>query len=132
MRHDAPRDAVSDDDGYRASLDAIQAKIREASHTDWTGVELTLTPPDVNADDARRRLFDLQREEALVSKRRRELHKRIDFLEGVAVPLNATFAAQLEAFKRTEKRDSAERRRLHREIDRLRDEFVGGLGSERA
>lgn len=105
---------------FTVALDAIRDRIRKASHTDWNGVELTLAPPEVDGDDPRRRLFDLEREERTVSRRRRELHKRIDFLQEAPAPLNPSFAAQLEAYKRAERRDSTARKLLHQQIDELR------------
>jgi len=77
------------------------------------------------SDEIATRLAEFERREHVLSKRRRELHERIDFLESITVPLKADAAAQLSAFKRSELRCSFERRRLHHEIDELRARAYG-------
>ena len=71
-------------------------------------------------DETSTRLAEFTRRERLLSKRRRELHERIDFLEAITVPLKPDAIAQLSAFKRSERSCSFERRQLHHEIDELR------------
>jgi predicted nucleic acid-binding Zn-ribbon protein len=116
-----PERSAGEDQGteFRVALDAIRRRIRLASHTDWTAADVPASEPDASEDALR--LAELEREERELSKRRRELHARIDLLEAAPAPLSLTFAAQLDAYKRAEYIASRDRRKLHREIDRLAD-----------
>jgi hypothetical protein len=105
---------------FSVALDALKERIRGASYTDWETGEPGATPPRPAlsaVDDAE--LAALLVEEREMSKRRRELHARIDSLEAAPQPLALTFAAQLDAYKRAERKLSLNRRLLHRKIDEI-------------
>jgi len=108
-------------DEFVVSLDSLRARIEQASHTDWAAGDSTPEGSSAEpADEISTRLAEFDRRERLLSKRRRELHERIDFLEAITVPLKPDAIAQLSAFKRSERSCSFERRQLHHEIDGLR------------
>ena len=118
MRQRGNRDRGADD--FVVNLDAIRARIDQASFTDWAAADAkpqVTSPP--TADELATRLEHFERRERLLSRRRRELHERIDFLEAITVPLKPDAIAQLSAFKRSERSCSFERRQLHHEIDEL-------------
>lgn len=103
-------------------LDRLDAALNEL-------VELigAISPPpgpgdNADVDASHSSLKELEDEERLVSERRRELHERIDQLETARKPLRPAYAAELDAYKRSEASLSGRRRTLHRKIDRLRDE----------
>lgn len=108
---------------FADALDRIQERVRLASTADSTAV--AGVHPDAERasgetdEETAERLAELRIEERELSRRRRQLHVRIDTLQAAPVPLNLTFSAQLQAFERAEVVVSANRRRLHREIDAL-------------
>lgn len=118
MRHDRSHQS----DEFSVALDTIHERIRLASHTDWA-----THPEPVAADDdaPEARFHALVHEEQAISRRRRELHARIDTLAGAPGPLNDSLAAQLERYRRAEIEVSRTRRRLHREIDELAATLAG-------
>lgn len=111
---------------FRLAVDAIQERVRSASYTDWTSTDSAAAREGATTDEAIRELDALERHEREISKRRRELHARIDSLEAAPKPLNLTFEAQLNAYKRAETQVSRERRLLHRKIDELAADLARG------
>jgi predicted transcriptional regulator len=119
---------TGDGEDFRLALDRIADRVRRASYTDWSAPEESAQ--DEPADERAARLVELEREERELSKRRRELHARIDSLQAAPTPLSLTFAAQLDAFKRAEVVVSANRHRLHREIDELAGSPAGPASAQ--
>ena len=113
-------------DDYAVNLDAIRVRIGQTSFTDWTvpGVEGTAVSTH-ESDGVLAQLRELEQKERILSRRRHELHERIDFLQGVTVKLKPDVVAQLTAFKRSERSCSLGRRRLHHQIDELRAQVRG-------
>ena len=74
---------------------------------------------DDQSDPIRAHLVELEQQEQSVSKLRRQLHRRIEFLRGTGLfePGTREMLTQLEEQERAV---SAQRRALHVEIDRLR------------
>lgn len=109
---------------FADALDRIQERVRLASTADSAAQVAGMHPDAERAsgetdEETAERLAELRIEERELSRRRRQLHVRIDTLQAAPVPLNLTFSAQLQAFERAEVVVSANRRRLHREIDAL-------------
>ena len=67
----------------------------------------------------------LEHEERAVSRRRRQLHERIDFLRGSGAGDPET-VARLEKLEAEERETSALRKELHRRIDSLRAQALAG------
>jgi hypothetical protein len=71
--------------------------------------------------DALERLLELEQRESAVSRKRRQLHRRIEFVRGTGMFEPGTHEL-LETLQDEERELSDERRRLHLQIDRLRAE----------
>jgi len=67
----------------------------------------------------------LEQEERAVSRRRRQLHERIDFLRGSGAG-DPESVARLEKLEAEEREMSALRKELHRRIDSLRAQAPAG------
>jgi hypothetical protein len=87
-----------------------------------TGYTPELDVSDLTGAEIAARLVPLEEEERRVSRERRRLHDRIDFIRGNGVHDPATFD-QLATLSGQEREISDRRRAMHREIDALRAEL---------
>lgn len=83
--------------------------------------------PELTVAAARETLVELEREERIVSAKRRRLHERIDFL--AAEKFGVYMTNRLDRLIREEKELSKRRRELHAQIDAIRT--AAGLPSYR-
>lgn len=80
-------------------------------------------PSTLSEAELERRLAELDEEERSISRRRRAMHDRIDFLRGGGGSGEAGSDEQLESLLQRERAVSDERNRLHETISILRTEL---------